>query len=520
VQSGGRSRRPRNLWPWVILPVAAFAALPGGIVAGAKPALILVPVLLVVPVIVWKRTEWAVLFLLATALVIEDFEYDVGTHTGAFTDKIPWWRTFTHGATVFPAELLMGLIILVWILKASQARSWGLPKSPVRRALAAYSVLLAIAVGVGLMHHAQLKYDLWEVRSWLYLIVAYLLAAAFLRTRQALDALLWTIVLGSGFKAVQGTYIFFDYARAMRPRPEAILGHEESFFFGVFVTLTVALWLYQVRGKLRTTATCLLPLVLIADLANARRTAWLVIAVSMAVLFATTWVTMPARRRFLGRLLFVFLVGSAVYLPLYWNHQGTLAQPARATRSQFDPSQRDESSDVYRQTEDVNLRLSIQSAGPLGTGFGIPIDYVVPIANITSFDPMIDYIPHNGLLWIWLRVGIQGEIAFWCLIAVCIVRACRLSKVPDPRLAMIGALVAASIVGYLSIGYEDMGFSFFRIAVAMGCLLGAMEAAIRLSPSEDLAVPPDDDARYLPNLSTSSIPQPRLESLGRAGISH
>jgi hypothetical protein len=383
----------------------------------------------------------------------------------------------------------MGIVILVWILKASQARAWGLPKSPVNKALVAFAALLAVAIGVGLMHHAQLKYDLWEFRSWLYLLVSYLLAAAFLRTKQALDALLWTIVLGSGFKALQGTYIFFDYARAMRPRPEAILGHEESFFFGVFVTLTVALWLYQVRGNLRTTATCLLPFVLIADMANARRTAWLVIAVSMAVLFATSWVTMPSRRRFLRRLLLVLVISSAVYLPLYWNHNGTLAQPARATRSQIAPSTRDESSDVYRQEEDVNLRLSIQSAGVLGTGFGIPIDYVVPIANITSFDPMIDYIPHDGLLWIWLRVGIQGEIVFWCLIATSIVRACRLCKVPEPGLAMIGALVAASIVGYLCVGHEDMGFSFFRIAVGMGCLLGAMEAAIRLSLSNTESVP-------------------------------
>jgi hypothetical protein len=450
-----------------------------GFLAGFQPVLLSVPLLLVVPVVLWRRPEVAVFFLLATATLIEQFTYFVGSHKGAFTDNIPWWRTFSHGMILFPVEIFLLVVILIWVLKAGLDGTFGVPKSPVFTLLKVFWVLLLVSVGVGLSHGAKLKFDLWEVRSWIYLTVVALIAAAFIKTRKALDTILWIFVLGSGFKGIQGTIIFFSYARRMVPRPEAILGHEEAFFFGVFCAITCGLWLYDIRGALRRTATGLLPFVIIADLANARRTAWLILGAAILVMAVIALVTLPQRRKFLVRSLTVLAIGTALYLPAYWNHDGSLAQPARAVRSQYDPNLRDESSDQYRQQEDLNLITDIKASGLLGSGFGIPIDYT-NIANISATDPMIAFIPHNGLLWIWLRSGMQGEIAFWCLVGTCLVRACSLARAPDRRLAMFGTLVACAIVSYIIDGYEDMAFAEFRITVAMGCLLGAMEAGIRL----------------------------------------
>ena len=381
---------------------------------------------------------------------MENFQYTVGSREGAFTDLIPWWRSISHGMILFPVEIFMIVTLLVWMLKAAAGSGWGITKSPLNKAFAVLWVLLVIALGIGLSHGAQLKYALWELRTFMYLTAAYLLANALLRTRRALYAIAWTIVVGTGFKSLQGTYIYFAYARDMTPRPQEILGHEEALFFTIFIILTAALWLYQQRGRLRTTATCLLPFVIIADLANARRTAWLDLFLGLATLGIISWVTLPNRRRVLSRTLCATLCLSAVYFPAYWNHSGTLAQPARAVRSQFDPSQRDESSDVYRQEEDVNLLLNIQSSGPLGRGFGVPIVYSVSIADIEALDPLIVYVPHDGILWIWLRIGLQGEIVFWSLIAIGIIRSSRLAKSSDPQLALLGALVASSIVPYLA----------------------------------------------------------------------
>jgi hypothetical protein len=463
----------------LIIAAAAVGAVVVGLMAGIQPALLSVPLLLVLPVILWRSPDFAVFFLLATATLIEEFTYNVGTHKGAFTANIPWWRS-AHGMILFPVEFFLLVVLLVWVLKAGLDGTFGLPKSPVFTFLKVFWALLVLAVGVGLSHGAKLKFDLFELRSWIYLTLAILIAAAFINTRRALDVMLWIFVLGSGFKGIQGTIIFFSYARRMDPRPEAILGHEEAFFFGMFCAITCALWLYDVRGRLRRVATGLLPFVIIADLANARRTAWLILAVAILMLTTIALVTLPKRRKVLRRSLVVLVIGSALYLPAYWNHDGALAQPARAVRSQISPSQRDAASDLYRQEENLNLINDIRGSGLLGSGFGIPIDYM-QITNISSIDPNIAFIPHNGILWIWLRLGMQGEIAFWCLMATCLMRACSLARAPDRRLAMFGTLVACGIVSYIIDGYEDMAFAEFRIAVAMGCLIGAMEGAIRLA---------------------------------------
>ena len=59
---------------------------------------------------------------------------------------------------------------------------------------------------------------------------------------------------------------------------------------------------------------------------------------------------------------------------------------------------RDESSDVYRVEENENLKLNIRQGGVLGKGFGLPIDYALGITDISSIDPLIRFVPHNGVL--------------------------------------------------------------------------------------------------------------------------
>ena len=116
------------------------------------------------------------------------------------------------------------------------------------------------------------------------------------------------------------------------------------------------------------------------------------------MLLAIAWVTHPSKRRKrrsrtgadVGRLRRVL---PAV---LEQDRGHDLAQPARALRSTVSPDPRDESSDLYRVQENANLKLNIQQSGPLGKGFGVPINYALPIADVSNFDPMIKYIPHNG----------------------------------------------------------------------------------------------------------------------------
>jgi hypothetical protein len=489
-------RRPARLETWravVLTPAVVALSILGGLAAGEaamgrERALLAVPFLVVIPLVYWRWPYVAPLSLLAAGLVIEEWTYLIGTRKGPITDRLPLFRTPVHGVILLPIEGIIIVALVVWVMRSALQRSITLPRSTVSRAFIFFWFLLLVGLGVGLARGAKFNFALWEIRPWLLMFSTYLLAAAWLTTARLLRGVLWVLVIATGFKGIEGTVIFLTYSRHLTPRPDAILGHEESLFFGIFILLTLGLWIYGQRGWLRRTATALLPAVVIADLANSRRTAWGILIVGALALLISAWIGLSDRRRLVSGILCAVALVGAVYFPLYWNHgYGTVAQPARAIRSQVSPDTRDASSDLYRKSEDANLILNTKQAGLLGKGFGRPIVYAIPIADISSTDPMIAYIPHNGLLWIWMRLGVQGEVAFWLLVGFAIIAAGGLAKADDKLLALFGALVICALLGYVLQGYEDQGIASLRIAPVMGCLLGALEAAQRLVPGSSLS---------------------------------
>ncbi len=456
------------------LGAALLAASGHSTIVFAFPALLL-------PVAIWKWDEAGVIVVLAVATLVEQVNYTVGPGvSGTFTQKIPLFHSITQGSGVNLFEVLLVMILIIWVMKAALEGTLRLPHSGLSRSILAMLVMVVIGLGIGLSHGGQFRWAIWEIRPWFYLAAMFYLTASVLNTKRALRAVLWTLVLGSGFKALEGVHIWLS-ARHLSPRPEAILSHEEAFFFGVFVFLTLGLWIFEMRGALRTTATCLLPFVLLANLANSRRNSWAVLALGIVAMLVVTYKVLPHRRPLLRRLALVLAIGSALYFPAFWNNDSTIGQPARAVHSAITPDKRDQSSDLYRQQEDANLQFNIRQSHNLGLGFGVPIDYALPITNISKTDPLIKYIPHNGILYIWMRLGIVGELVFLTMIAAAIIRGVQLARVRDQELAFFGVLAICAVIAYLVQGYNDMGFSWFRIALCMGGLLGVTEAALRIA---------------------------------------
>ena len=456
------------------------------VAAGHSMALLGLSVVLL-PVLLWKRPDLGPTVLLVSALMVEQFGYTVGALAGAATEKIPLF----HGLGslhINPADLLLVLLFGIYVAKRDTRVS--LNRSPLRTAMLSLVAVVALGVVVGATHGGQLRMAMTESRPYVYLAATYLLASLLLRTRESIRALLWGLVAGVGFKAAQGLLIFMQI-RHLSSRPDAVLAHEEALFFAIFLLFVLALWLFDVPGRLRTTATALAPVVVAADLANTRRAAWLVLGVGLIALLIVAYAALPSRRRVVFRIMIAIALASAVYLPAYWNKSGGLAQPARAIHSSISPSPRDAASDLYRIQEDANLKLNISRAGPLGMGFGVPIDYALPIEDISDIDPFIAYIPHNGVLYILMRMGVLGAVVFWTLLGLAIVAGCRLAKSRDGELAVIGALSVSVLLAYTFEGSTDQGFFFYRIAFVVGTLLGLAEAATRLSPRVAATAPVD-----------------------------
>jgi O-antigen ligase len=486
VTLSARMSRRRRAAALVACSLAVAAGLAAAVLSGSgHSAIVLAFPALLIPVAIWKWDEAGVIVVVAIATVVEQLNNGaVGPGVpGAFTQQIPLFHSITQGIGVNFFELLLVLILVTWVMKGALRGSLHVPHSALSRSIGVFLLVVMVGFGIGLSHGGSFRWAIWEIRPFVYLGAMFWLSASLLDTRRALRAVLWTLVLGSGFKALQGLKIYIP-ARHLTPRPDAILGHEEAFFFGLFIFLTLCLWIFEQRGALRTTATALLPAVLLANLANTRRTSWAILALGLVALIVVAYQTLPHRRPLLRRLGVVVLIGSALYFPAFWNNDSTVGQPAHAIHSQIKPNARDKSSDLYRTQETANLLYNIRQSPNLGKGFGVPIRYALRISNISSIDPMIAYVPHNGVLYIWMRLGIAGEAVFLMVIAAAIIRAVELARVGDQELALFGTLTVSAIVAYLVMGYNDMGFTWFRIALCMGVLFGVTEAALRLARRE------------------------------------
>jgi hypothetical protein len=487
-----------------LVTLCLLAALPAGVLAGMLSSgsheVALVAFFgLAALVALWRWPHAGPLLMLLAATLIEQFGLPrVGFHVPS--DQVPFFTSLSDGVGlkgiyVNPAEVTLALIVLAWLARAVGDRTLEISKSTLAGGLLVLSIVVALALARGLSRGGDVRAMLWEVRPWFYLVTGYVIASQLLVNRRHVRALLWVIVIGTGAKGVEGTVRFLTTLQ-VQPRPDALLGHEESLFFGVFLLLPAALWLFKQRGALRRVATALVPVILVADLSNMRRAAWLILFVGLAVLVLVVWVRYPERRPAMKKAVVVGAILFGLYVGAFWNSAGVLGQPARAIRSGISPDPRDKQSNLYRQQEDANLVLNIlrvRSSTLVGQGFGIPIDYAITIDNVSNIDPFIAYVPHDGILYLWLRMGVPGVLAFWFFAGTAVVSACRVARCADPELAVYGAVVASSLVGYLMLAHDDMGLFWFRVALLMGILLGGLEVVRRVGGDDLMAIPDTQD---------------------------
>jgi hypothetical protein len=176
------------------------------------------------------------------------------------------------------------------------------------------------------------------------------------------------------------------------------------------------------------------------------------------------------------------------YLGVFWNAQGTLAQPARAVRSISDPNSRDQASNEYRFAEAYDLRLNIRANPLTGLGFGRPYVFYVPLPDL-SFWVFWHYIPHNQVFWVWMRVGPIGFAMFLSVLGIAIVHGVQMLKIASrtrasPYLvAVVGALLMIP-----SFAFVDIAFTNIRICMLLGLALGTVGVWHRLEAQADEVV--------------------------------
>jgi hypothetical protein len=428
----------------------------------------------------WRKPMRALYVLLFASLCIEQWPIP---GLDPITAQTHFFQSFT-GFTSLPAPLMPADVVLA-IGLLSLALTSARPPRRLRGGLLVWPVAVfaltdvaaliygAIAGPAGTTFFPNAAWS--EARAFLQLCAAYLLAVNLITRREHVVGVIWILILSLAAKGVQGV---LNYVTTLQQgvQLQAITGHEDVVFFGLFFVLLASMAIYGSHGNQLRVMLVFLPPLLVTELATSRRSAFLVLLGGFGVLGLCLMRDRPALVRRIVPPLAVLL---CVYTAVFWDQTSTpLGQPVRAFRSQFEfISIRDLWSNEYRHIEDVNIADNIALAPITGLGFGRPYHFFLrETTDLTALGFLYwTYMTHNAIYWVWMKMGIVGFIAFWCLLGTAIVRALIFSRqVNDAYLRAVAIAIAALIVMQLAFSYVDLGLTYSRNMILLGLMLGLL----------------------------------------------
>jgi hypothetical protein len=449
------------------------------------------------PILLWRFPRIVLYFVLASVCLFELAEMsgpDGRVYADSLTDRIPvFWNINTilqiYGHTDFkgiPLNLLETLLLLAGacaLVRAAYTQTADFRPGPLLWPIGIYTAFVLAAWVNGMATGGDFKISLQEIRSQVYFGLAYLMAYNMIRDRKQLGAALWTIVLCIGLKGMLLTFRRYVTLHGLPLPDQGVGAHEEAFFFDAFIALLLSFSVCGTFPKLRGVMLALLPFVVLGSLACNRRAGTAAFVIILPVLVLCAYQALPHRRRLIGLLSAAALVAFAGYFAAFRNSNSILAQPARAINSQFSPDPRDASSNAYRDAENADLMATIRSA-PLGYGYGKKMLHAVPIADISAEYEWWDIMTHNQVLWVWMRVGTVGFLAFWMMISAILICGARTVRseaaaLETKSLAIGGMLIVGALMIF---GLLDLQFSNFRDMLFAGLWSGILAALPSFAP--------------------------------------
>jgi hypothetical protein len=443
-------------------------------------------VCLALPVVIWNNPRVGLYTLVGAACLFMQAPLNVDRDPFG---KVPFFWNMSTACQFFTGsnalgflhlnfgEVVMAMTLIFWVLRQVAMRELHWRSGAFFTWFALYLAWCCYGFVRGMQKGGDVTTALWELRAQAYFALAYLLATNMITDRKHAMTLLWVMAICIGLKSIVGTANYIRNPDVSAD--EGVLSHEDSLLFNIVLFGAMLLSLAKVEPKLRWGFMVFVPTALLANLANGRRAGIAALIVAFPIAVALSAVLLQERRKALIQ----FLVGMAfvgsIYMPIAWNGQGAWALPARAIKSKFSPDGRDASSDYYRMAENNNLKITRDSSPWLGYGYGRP--YIVVFQQPGRFDPFMNILPHNGILWIWMRLGNIGFALFWMFVATVLIRGPQLLRtIRDSRLQVVGILAISVFLMQLIYGEYDLLFANYRTMWITGTLLGILAVLPRL----------------------------------------
>lgn len=387
-----------------------------------------------------------------------------------------------------PVELLIAWTTIAWLIRGSApgVRLW--PNRYLLGGSIGLALAMLLALQYGVDNGGDLTIALWEMRGFLVVPPLMLLVSGLITERRHLDELAVVLFATLVFATGESLYRYLEYVRPgdFTGAIEFAFSHENGVLIALLLVVGTswALWGTDKKQRLIALAAAILAAIVLLTI---RRRAGLLLGETGLLLIGMVLLVQNWRRFIL--LAPIFAVGAALYLNVYWNDPNSLGQPARVFRSVFqeeETSLRDQASDDYRTRERINVWWNIQARPLEGTGFGVAYDKPLPFPDLTSFWPFWPYIPHNTILWLWMKAGLLGFLLFWYVMGTGLTQTAQVvRRTKDPWLLTAGVVTMSFLIMLAMFSYIDLGLTSPRLMILFGVFLGLVTVLQRFLHVEE-----------------------------------
>jgi hypothetical protein len=473
----------RESWTTFLLLVAGSCLL--GLIQVATDGKVLASVafLAVVCIVVLSsyRLDWGFYLFLGMVLVFDQF---AETEFSSFTAKLGYFSNlkaiqylpYFNSGVVTPFELHFLLLLFLWFVLICARKDYQLRAPAVWFVATVFFLWLIALFEYGLQNKGDLMAALWEVRALFYLGLMVFFVPQIIQTREQVQNVVWVWILGVSFKALEGTYRFVRQGFGMAGY-DAMLNHEDPLFFITLLFLLCGLVLFGVKSRQRRFLTVMAIPMLIGFYVGNRRAAYGSLAASLLTFVSV----LPGKQLWKFLKIVIPVAGLiAVYTIVFWDSEGGWATPIRQVRSGFEDEEeqlgtRNYYSNLYRKLENYNLAVTVQQTPLIGIGFGTR--YEQPLSLVRIGYSLRDFMAHNNVVWLLVKIGGIGFFFFWLLLDSYACRATSLlHRINDPYLKVLCAVVIVGIINQIVAAYFDLHLVRYRTMLLMGILMGLLPA--------------------------------------------
>jgi hypothetical protein len=383
---------------------------------------------------------------------------------------------FLNDSIIFsPLEIYIVLTFFSWLVHRISMRKLQFYTGQLFFPTILFFACAITGLAYGIYSNGDLNIALWEFRPIVYLVAMIFLASNLLERREHAIRLFWFGMAALIVEGIIGTLYLFIQLKGNLTGVNSLTEHAVAIHINSAIIFALGLLIYRTDPKKRAVMLAAMPLILITYFATQRRAGFLSLGIAILVLAI---VLLLQNRRMFFKIVPPIAIFIAVYMAVFWNQQGVLAHPVEAVKSMLLPEQASlasQTSNYYRTVENANIAFTIHTKPLTGVGFGQKFYVLYPLADI-SFFAWWQYLAHNSILWVWLKMGVFGFIAMIFMVSSALmISGQTLQKLPRSEISAVVLASSLYLLMHFIYAYADISWDA-RSMIYVGSVMGIINS--------------------------------------------